>query len=150
MNALWQASQKPASSGGSSSSHSSGSSHSSFASGASGSSSGAADPVLEAYEAGCRTYSVAVAYFKAQAYADGISEKFGRRLERQIVSGELGIDEEEVQHLYENIAQMWETSPNRPDANFIRNAIEAYAKQDSLKLNSYEKAWLLERFGYAS
>ena len=78
------------------------------------------------------------------------TQELARRLERQIAAGELGIDEEKVQRLYENIVRMWETSENRHDANFIRNAIEAYAKQDALKLNSYEKAWLMERFGLTS
>ena len=157
MNALWQASQKPSSSSGGSSGGSSshgggssgGSSGSSSGSGSAGGS-GTSDPVLAAYEAGCKTYSAAVAYFKAQGYGDGISQELARRLEKQISSGELGIDEEKVQRLYENIVRMWETSENRHDTNFIRNAIEAYAKQDSLKLNSYEKAWLLERFGLSS
>lgn len=158
MNALWQASQKPASSGGgsssggSSSSHggSSGSSSGSASGSGSGSSGGSSDPVIQAYEAGCKTYSSAVAYFKAQGYGDGISQELARRLERQMASGELGVDEEKVQRLYENIVRMWETSENRHDTNFIRNAIEAYAKQDSLKLNSYEKAWLYQRFGLSS
>ena len=154
MNALWQASQKPASSGGGSSSGSSSSSHGGSAGSSSGSAAGSSgsssDPVIQAYEAGCQTYSAAVAYFKSQGYGDGISQELARRLERQIASGELGIDEEKVQRLYENIVRMWETSENRHDTNFIRNAIEAYAKQDSLKLNSYEKAWLYQRFGLSA
>ncbi|MGO5113538.1 hypothetical protein ACTQ33_00670 [Candidatus Avoscillospira sp. LCP25S3_F1] len=116
--------------------------------GSSASSSG--DPVVDAYRAGCRTYSAAVAYFKGLGYGDGISQNMAQDLERRMAKGEVGVNESKVMQLYNNILEMRDTSLNRNDPNFARKAIEEYRKQTSLQLNDDEVAWLLSKFGYTA
>ena len=161
MEAAWKAANTKTTTGGSTSGSSSGSSSrtssggsssgSKGGSGSSGSSSGTSgDPVVDAYRAGCRTYSAAVAYFKRQGYGDGISQNMAQDLERRMAKGEVGVNESKVMQLYNNILEMRDTALNRNDPNFARKAIEEYRKQSSLKLNDDEVAWLLAKFGYSA
>lgn len=164
MEAAWKAANTKTDSGtssgsssGSSSSRPSSGGSSSGGKGSSGSGSGSSsstgssgDPVVDAYRAGCRTYSAAVAYFKRQGYGDGISQNMAQDLERRMAKGEVGVNESKVMQLYNNIVEMRDTALNRNDPNFARKAIEEYRKQTSLKLNDDEVAWLLAKFGYTA
>lgn len=108
------------------------------------------DPVQDAYRSGCRTYSSAVAYFKSLGYGDGLSQDLAKDLEQMIAKGQIGVNEQKVMQIYNNIIEMRDTSLNKNDPNFARKAIEEYRKQTSLNLNDDEVAWLLEKFGYSS